>query len=137
MQSLFGPYGVPDPVTQAIEQADIAIQAGPWRHIVTRAIGGLTAVGFDRSSETMLVCSMNGQSVIDAETGEIVYRNRDDDGLDISALKGTRVIIQQMSGLIWLGCMAAVCAASAMMGGAWNMWAGTACYIRPRRRYIF
>jgi len=39
----------------------------------------------------MLVTSVNGQSVICGATGGTLYRNREDDGLDASALKGTRL----------------------------------------------
>ena len=56
-----------------------------------RAIGGLTALGFGRSGDVLLVTSHNGQSVMEATTGEIMYPNRDADGLNTSALKGTRL----------------------------------------------
>jgi hypothetical protein len=55
------------------------------------AVGGLTAVGFDRTRDEMLVTSANGQSIISGQTGQRLYRNREQDGLDISALKGTRL----------------------------------------------
>ncbi|MCW1950629.1 MAG: hypothetical protein KIH44_004585 [Octadecabacter sp.] len=67
------------------------VNAGPWTQVAVLGIGGLTALGFDRASEMMLVTSVNGQSVIDGFTGEILYRNREADGLDTSALKGTRL----------------------------------------------
>lgn len=88
-QSLFGTQGA-GPVADALATADIMVTAGPWQQVATLAIGGLTAVGFDRAQDIMLVTSSNGQSVIDATTGAILYRNRDGDGLDIPALKGTR-----------------------------------------------
>lgn len=39
----------------------------------------------------MSVTSARGQSVISGTTGTVLYRNRDEDGLDIAALKGTRL----------------------------------------------
>ncbi|MCF2869992.1 hypothetical protein L0664_02835 [Octadecabacter sp. G9-8] len=91
MQSLFGAGGTGDPVDAALATAEVAEHAGPWHQITVMAVGGLTAIGFDRASDTLLVTSANGQSVIAGTTGDILYRNRDDDGLDVSALKGTRL----------------------------------------------
>jgi len=92
MQSLFGAgRGAHDPITCALEAADVALTAGPWQKITVLGIGGLNAIGFDRKSEVMLVTSTNGQSVIAGTTGEILYRNRNEDGLDTAALKGTRL----------------------------------------------
>ncbi|SMX37328.1 hypothetical protein [Octadecabacter ascidiaceicola] len=88
MRSFLGPH---DPVSLALVAAELAVNVGPWKQAAVLGIGGLNAVGFDRASETMLVTSVNGQSVIDGATGEILYRNRDEDGLDASALKGTRL----------------------------------------------
>lgn len=78
-------------MAQALEQAEPSVSAGPWQHVNLWAIAGLTALGFDRASETMLVTSNDGQSVIAGTTGELIYRNHDADGLDTSALKGTRL----------------------------------------------
>ena len=91
MQSLFGAAQPLDPVAKALAAATPVAVAGPWRRINVLGVGGLNALGFNRKSEEMLVTSVNGQSVISGDTGEILYRNRDDDGLDISALKGTRL----------------------------------------------
>lgn len=91
MQSIFGGANGADPIGQALEDAERAQAAGPWRAITTLEIGGLTAIGFERAHDMLLVTSTGGQSVIDGTTGEILYRNRDADGLDIAALKGTRL----------------------------------------------
>ena len=91
MQSLFRGAVQSDPVQAALADAQILHSAGPWRHVTTLAVGGLNAVGFERTSEVMLVTSINGQSVIAGETGDVIYRNRDADGLDVAALKGTRL----------------------------------------------
>ncbi len=80
-----------DPVAAALRGADIATAPGPWRPLAPRAIGGLTALGFARGDDTLLVTSANGQSVIDGTSGEIRYRNREADGVDPAALKGTRL----------------------------------------------
>ena len=50
----------------------------PWRRVSTIAIGGLRAVGFDRSSEYLLVISSAGRGVIDCRTGEKVARNTEE-----------------------------------------------------------
>ena len=91
MRSFLDGVGPRDPVSIALNTAELAVNIGPWTQVAVLGVGGLNAVGFDRASETMLVTSINGQSVIDGATGEIVYRNREDDGLDTSALKGTRL----------------------------------------------
>ncbi len=91
MQSFFGAAPTLTSVAQALAQAEPAISARPWQQVNVRAIGGLTALGFARSRDVLLVTSQSGQSVMDGTTGEIMYRNRDADGLDTSALKGTRL----------------------------------------------
>lgn len=88
MQSLFG---AGDAIDAAIAGAGVMTRAGPWTQTTVMAVGGLSAIGFDRSCEDMLVTSSSGQSVVDGATGEVLYRNRDADGLDVSALKGTRL----------------------------------------------
>ncbi len=51
----------------------------------------MAAVGYGSSGDDSHVTSSKGQSVMDGTTGETMYRNRDADGLDTSALKGTRL----------------------------------------------
>jgi len=87
MQSFFGA----DPMTQALEAAAPLVSTGPWTQVAALGIGGLTALGFDRKCEDMLVTSASGQSVMSGVTGKVLYRNREDDGLDIARLKGTRL----------------------------------------------
>jgi hypothetical protein len=91
MQSLFGAGETGDKIDAALSAATVAVHAGPWQQVTVLAVGGLTALGFDRASDTMLVTSASGQSVIDAPTATILNRNRDNDGLDTSAPKGTRL----------------------------------------------
>lgn len=91
MQSLFGSGAETNPVLRALDAAEVATSAGPWRMLASRRVGGLTALGFDRASEDMLVTSTSGQSVIDGRSGDLIYRNHDQDGLDPAALKGTRL----------------------------------------------
>lgn len=91
MQSLFGQAHGGNAIDVALADAPLALHVGPWRQIAVMGIGGLTALGFSRTNEDMLVTSHNGQSVISGTTAKILYRNRDDDGLDRSALKGTRL----------------------------------------------
>ena len=91
LHSLFGASDPRDPVSKALASAQPVQTVGPWQQAATLAIGGLTALGFDRASDRLLICSGTGQSVVSAATGEILYRNREEDGLDIAALKGTRL----------------------------------------------
>ncbi|MEP4197605.1 MAG: hypothetical protein ABJL99_18430 [Aliishimia sp.] len=94
LQSLFGDAqkdGL-DPIRAALSEAEVPPTApAPWEHVTTCAVGGLTAVGFERSSETLLVISQSGQSVMDATTGTRLYRNRAADGYDVNALKAARL----------------------------------------------
>ncbi|MCF2904565.1 hypothetical protein L0666_06165 [Octadecabacter sp. CECT 8868] len=78
-------------VRSELAAADPAKVAGPWAHIAALGIPYIKALGFDRVSEDMLVVTSNGQSVICGQTGDIIYRNRDEDGFDAEALKGTRL----------------------------------------------
>lgn len=80
-----------DPAARALLDAPIVEGAGPWSPMPPRRVGGLTALGFARTDDTLLVTSASGQSVIDATTGRMIYRNRHDDGMDTAALKGTRL----------------------------------------------
>ncbi|MBU2992715.1 hypothetical protein Q4555_04090 [Octadecabacter sp. 1_MG-2023] len=93
MKRLFGDG--PDEQTTLVRSelaaADTAKVAGPWAHIAALDIPYIKALGFDRASEDMLVVTSNGQSVICGQTGDILYRNRDEDGFDAEALKGTRL----------------------------------------------
>lgn len=89
--SFFGATPPSDPVARALADAIVAPPGGPWQPLDPIAVGGLTAIGFERKGETLLVTSARGQSVIDGTDGTILYRDRDDDGLDTCALKGTRL----------------------------------------------
>lgn len=80
-----------DPIRQALESAEPAQDMPPWRLVAHRAIGGLWAVGFERQSEMMLVVSSSGQSVIDGTTGEVLYRNREEDGYNLHRLQASRL----------------------------------------------
>ncbi len=91
MQSIFGETKPRDPIMRALFDAPLSDVAGPWRRVVMPMVGGITAIGFDRTGEDMLVTSHNGQSVMCGVSGEVLYRNREQDGLDTSALKGTRL----------------------------------------------
>ncbi len=87
MQSFFGA----DPISKALDAAAPIVDVGPWKQAAVLEIGGLTALGFDRKSEDMLVTSRSGQSVVSGVSGEVLYRNREEDGLDPARLKGTRL----------------------------------------------
>lgn len=91
LQTLFGSEKPTDPLQNVGHRGQPVETIAPWQRISVRPIGGLTAIGFDRASDTLLVTSSDGQSVIDAASGEIQYRNKDNDGLDIAALKATRL----------------------------------------------
>lgn len=91
MKSLFRNPASQDPIRRALSDAALAADIGPWRSVVMPMVGGITALGFDRTSEDMLVTSITGQSVMCGVMGEVLYRNREQDGLDVAALKGTRL----------------------------------------------
>jgi hypothetical protein len=72
-------------------KAQITDDFEPWKLKIATAVGGACALGFDRNSEILLVVSSNGQSVFDCESGERIYRNRDDDGYYPLRLEGRRL----------------------------------------------
>jgi hypothetical protein len=76
------------PVADALRAAPLGEISLPWKHIASLAVGGLEAIGFERTTENLLVASSSGQSVIDCKTGEKRYRNYEHDGYDWSALRG-------------------------------------------------
>ena len=80
-----------EPIRKALKDAKLTREALPWRLVSERAVGGLIAVGFERNNENLLVVSPNGQSVIDCTSGEVVYRNREENGYDIENLQGRRL----------------------------------------------
>jgi len=47
----------------------------PWRAVATVAVGGLRAIGFDRTSELLLVVSSSGRGVFDCASGTRVARD--------------------------------------------------------------
>jgi len=67
-----------DPLLKHLRSLEIAPAPPPWFHVTTRAIGGLTAVGFDRTSELLLIVSSAGRGVVDGATGQKVARDTTD-----------------------------------------------------------
>tara|TARA_R110002167_G_scaffold319685_1_gene525468 strand:- start:1678 stop:2256 length:579 start_codon:yes stop_codon:yes gene_type:complete len=51
-----------------------------WERVVSMAVGGLTDLGFSKSSPYLLVISSQGRGVIDCQTGEKVARDYDEMG---------------------------------------------------------
>jgi hypothetical protein len=51
----------------------------PWSGIAVRAVGGLTAIGFGASSDTLLILSSAGRGVIDCRDGTMLARDDDED----------------------------------------------------------
>ncbi len=49
------------------------------------------AVGFEEDTDIALIVSSAGQGVVDCNTGELIFRNRDDDGYDERRLLGCRL----------------------------------------------
>lgn len=57
-----------DPVRKVLRSLQVEAPPSPWKKLGMVAIGGLRAVGFDRSSELLLVVSSAGRGVIDCAT---------------------------------------------------------------------
>ena len=93
MQNLFAAKQADglDPVRDALLAARAVDTADIWHPVGTHTIGGLVAVGFDRTSEEMLIVAENGQSVVDCRSGTLRYRNEDADGYDAPPLKAARL----------------------------------------------
>lgn len=83
-----GPF---DNLKRALSVATIVSSPGLWKQTVHLGVGGLFAVGFDTKTENLVVVSMNGQSVIDCSTGQLIYRNREQDGFNNKWLNATRL----------------------------------------------
>jgi hypothetical protein len=64
-----------DGIRSKVRSKSLSAPPPPWQHVSTVAVGGLTAVGFDRNSELLLVVSSGGRGVIDATSGENVARD--------------------------------------------------------------
>lgn len=80
-----------DPIRKALLEAEPVRDVPSWRFVTQRAIGGLWAVGFERKSETLLAVSSQGQGVIDCTTGELISRNREENGYNLHKLQATRL----------------------------------------------
>jgi len=80
-----------DFLLSSLKEADAERNFGPWKQSIASSAGGLSAVGFDRKSETLLVVSSNGQAVFNCVSGERIYRNRDEDGYIPLLLEGCRL----------------------------------------------
>ncbi len=70
------------PVQKALYQAPTAPLPPPWRLVAHRAVGGLTEVGFVRDTAHLVIISTNGQGVLDCVTGDMIHRDRTQDGFD-------------------------------------------------------
>jgi hypothetical protein len=80
-----------DSLLSSLRNADVGVRCDTWRLTIQAAVGGASAVGFDRKSEDLLVVSSNGQSVFECTSGERIYRNRASDGYDPMLLEGHRL----------------------------------------------
>lgn len=65
-------------ITAALPFLSVSAPPSPWVKRSTRAVGGLTDVGFGRGSDLLLIISSQGRGVLDGLTGEMVARDRDD-----------------------------------------------------------
>lgn len=143
IQSLFGEKqrdGL-GPVRAALEGADVVTEIPPWQHITTIAVGGLTAVGFERGSETLLVTSVSGQSVMDATTGTRLFRNRADDGYDVHALKAARLDHPAIERIDMAGLHGGALRRETRDGWSVDMfdlaWPQTSCVLHPPKASIY
>lgn len=67
-----------DPVRREVRAQKIDAPQGPWQKIGMIAVGGLRTIGFDRSSELLLVVSSAGRGVIDCSNCTKVARDDDE-----------------------------------------------------------
>ncbi|PPU64682.1 hypothetical protein [Xanthomonas pisi] len=67
-----------DPLKKQLRALQMVEPPSPWRRVATIAVGGLRTIGFDRSSELLLVVSSAGRGVIDCRSGEKVARDYDE-----------------------------------------------------------
>jgi hypothetical protein len=80
-----------DYIKKMLIAAPLRKSCGPWQLIAERAIGGLLAVGFERSSEDLLIISTNGQSVLDCTSGILLSRDNKEKSYDNHQLYGRRL----------------------------------------------
>ncbi len=57
----------------------ISLPPAPWRLVSNASIGGLQSVGFARNTELLFVTSSQGRGVFDADTGERVARDHNEE----------------------------------------------------------
>ncbi len=62
------------PIRRMVRTASLVAPPRPWRAAGVFAVPALEAVGFDRSSELLLIISGEGRGVIDCSTGEKIAR---------------------------------------------------------------
>jgi len=66
-------------VIETIKRVSDASPLG-WDNVTTLAVGGLTEVGFSKSTNLLLIISSAGRSVVDCHSGEKVSRDYECDG---------------------------------------------------------
>lgn len=64
-----------EPLRRKLKSAKISSPPAPWRLVSQVAVGGLSAIGFDRHSDLLLVVSSQGRGVIDCLSGQKVARD--------------------------------------------------------------
>jgi len=64
-----------DSVRRAVRAAEVTDPPPPWALVTRRGYCGLAELGFDDSSELLLLFSEQGRDVIDCRTGEFVARD--------------------------------------------------------------
>lgn len=69
-------------VRQRIRNSPVSSPPLPWTRLATRAVGGLTEVGYADDSDLLLVVSSQGRGVVNCRTGELVARDRTDPAHD-------------------------------------------------------
>src|SRR5262249_46288908 len=74
------------PVADILNNSPFGRLPAPWTEISYLAVGGLEAVGFEESSERMLVVSSSGQGLIDCQTGTRIHRDRERPAYDAATL---------------------------------------------------
>ncbi|MEC8292243.1 MAG: hypothetical protein VX083_02000 [Pseudomonadota bacterium] len=78
-------------ISEKLKRARIATETSDWKRTTEVVVGGLVALGFYESKDSpkvdkLLAIGSQGQTVIDCLSGQIVYRNRAQDGYDQETL---------------------------------------------------
>jgi hypothetical protein len=74
-------------LVKLLSMATKTINPPGWKHVTTAAIGGLTCIGFSKTTPVLLVCSSSGRGLFECASGAKITRDEEEyAGLDESGL---------------------------------------------------